>query len=140
MTYPDASTDSLALIRQMLADTPEDSLTRRRVRRLLNELDEQATFLRAMTEGRNLCQERVRELEREVAQCQEACKAMQEGKPLGPVVGAQVIVNQQIEISRLRAALALILPMAKGYAHANRVGRNDEYIQQAEHVLGGTQT
>ena len=32
-------------------------------------------------------------------------------------------------------ALTLVLPMAKGYAHAHRVGSNEAYVEQAESVL-----
>jgi len=37
-----------------------------------------------------------------------------------------------LEIERLRDALRLILPMAKGYAHQNPVGSNQDYVSQAE--------
>ncbi len=39
------------------------------------------------------------------------------------------------EIERLRAGLALILPMAKGYAAAHRVGSNARYVKHAEALL-----
>lgn len=39
------------------------------------------------------------------------------------------------EIEELRDALALILPLAKGYAYVNQVGSNTAYIKQAEKLL-----
>lgn len=35
----------------------------------------------------------------------------------------------------LKEALELILPMARGYAHQNRVGNNLAFIQRAEEAL-----
>lgn len=35
----------------------------------------------------------------------------------------------------LREALELIIPLAKGYAHAHPVGSNERYVQQAVEVL-----
>ncbi len=43
----------------------------------------------------------------------------------------------QAERNALKDALALVLPMAKGYAHLNRVGRNAEFIERANAVLAG---
>jgi len=40
-----------------------------------------------------------------------------------------------VENRRLREALQLILPMAKGYAAAHPVGGNKEYIRDAEVAL-----
>lgn len=39
------------------------------------------------------------------------------------------------EVDACRDALALILPLAKGYAAANRVGSNQAYIEQVEKLL-----
>jgi hypothetical protein len=39
------------------------------------------------------------------------------------------------ECDRLAEALRLILPLAKGYAAANDVGSNQEYVRAAEAVL-----
>lgn len=36
---------------------------------------------------------------------------------------------------KLAKALGLILPLAKGYAHQNRVGSNQAYIENAEAAL-----
>lgn len=41
------------------------------------------------------------------------------------------------EAERYRDLLALILPMAKGYAYANQVGSNMKYIEAAEKALSG---
>ncbi|MGV2099013.1 hypothetical protein [Rhizobium sp. 21-4511-3d] len=41
------------------------------------------------------------------------------------------------EIAKLREALELILPLAKGYAATNNVGNNGAYIAQAEAALEG---
>ena len=43
--------------------------------------------------------------------------------------------RHRAECERLRNALALILPMAKGYAHAHPVGSNLKYIKTAELLL-----
>jgi hypothetical protein len=40
-----------------------------------------------------------------------------------------------IKLQRLADALALILPMAKAYAHADKVGNNLAFIQSAEEAL-----
>ncbi len=42
------------------------------------------------------------------------------------------------ECERLLHALALVLPMAKGYAAKNKVGSNQEYITNAEDILAET--
>ncbi len=41
----------------------------------------------------------------------------------------------QRKAGELKDALIWVLPMAKGYAHANRVGRNAEIIANAEAVI-----
>ena len=55
----------------------------------------------------DLCHDadRAEELEKELAQCMEALTAARKGQPLGPIVGAQTIINQQREIADLRAKL-----------------------------------
>lgn len=45
-------------------------------------------------------------LTHELTQTNEACAALREGKPLGPIIGAQTILNQAKEIERLKAQLA----------------------------------
>ena len=50
--------------------------------------------------------ERIAELERDLRHAQEATQALSDGKPLGPVVGAQIIFNQQERIRQLEAQLA----------------------------------
>ena len=48
---------------------------------------------------------------------------------------------QQLEaIKLLRAKLILVLPMAKGYAHANPVGSNGAMIAAAERALEDTES
>jgi len=42
------------------------------------------------------------------------------------------IPELRAEVERLREALQLILPMAKGYARAHPVGSNQKYIEEAE--------
>ena len=49
--------------------------------------------------------DRAGEMEKELAQCMEALTAARKGQPLGPVVGAQTIINQQREIADLRDQL-----------------------------------
>lgn len=44
----------------------------------------------------------IKRLTVELAQANEACAALREGKPLGPVIGAQTILNQAREIERLQ--------------------------------------
>jgi len=44
------------------------------------------------------------------------------------------MMQQNIE-EELHDALVLILPMAKGYAHANQVGGNMKKIQRAESII-----
>ena len=39
------------------------------------------------------------------------------------------------ELERLQEALRLILPLAKGYAHAHPVGSNQEYVNDARAIL-----
>lgn len=46
--------------------------------------------------------------------------------------GAQPVIKR---INELTDALALILPLAKGYAAAHQVGSNAEYVSQAEAIL-----
>ena len=48
----------------------------------------------------------VAELERQLAEATEAVTALSKGKPLGPVVGAQTIINQQAHIKKIEAQLA----------------------------------
>lgn len=48
----------------------------------------------------------IERLTHELTQANEACAALREGKPLGPVIGAQTILNQAKEIERLQAQLA----------------------------------
>ena len=43
---------------------------------------------------------------RDLRQCHEARQALQEGKPLGPVVGAHIILNQQQRVDELETQLA----------------------------------
>jgi hypothetical protein len=39
------------------------------------------------------------------------------------------------EVRELRESLALVLPMAKGYARANPIGNNAVFIEQADAAL-----
>lgn len=48
---------------------------------------------------------------------------------------AELVSEAADEVDRLRSALRLILPIAKGYASDHRVGSNAEYCQYAESVL-----
>jgi predicted RNase H-like nuclease (RuvC/YqgF family) len=48
------------------------------------------------------------QLKHELSQANEACAALREDKPLGPVIGAQTILNQAKEIERLKAELATV--------------------------------
>ncbi len=45
------------------------------------------------------------------------------------------IERNRVAIAELVEALILILPMAKGYASANRVGNNDEHINAARAAI-----
>lgn len=51
------------------------------------------------------------------------------------VVGPKLVEEREA----LRDMLVLILPLAKGYAAANRVGSNAEYVQAADDLLAHTQ-
>lgn len=51
------------------------------------------------------------------------------------VVGPKLVEEREA----LRDMLVLILPLAKGYAAANRVGSNADYIQAADDLLAATQ-
>jgi hypothetical protein len=45
------------------------------------------------------------------------------------------ITELEKEVERLREALSLVLPMAKGYAHRNPVGSNQKYCDIATALL-----
>lgn len=53
----------------------------------------------------------VAEKDREIKQANEAIKTLAAGEPLGPLIGAQTIVNQSMEIKRLREALLRMVKM-----------------------------
>ena len=50
---------------------------------------------------------------------------------------AKALVELEAELARVMGALELVLPMARGYAAANRVGSNAAYISLAEAALAG---
>ena len=52
---------------------------------------------------RDIC---IADLKRQLAEATEAVTALSKGKPLGPVVGAQTIINQQAHIKKIEAQLA----------------------------------
>lgn len=61
---------------------------------------------KAEAEQRALIEQQRQEIERlthELIQANEACAALRDGKPLGPVIGAQTIVNQAKRIAELEA-------------------------------------
>ena len=45
------------------------------------------------------------------------------------------LTRLRAEVEKLRNHLRTIIPMAKGYAHANPVGNNWKFIEQAEAAL-----
>jgi len=59
------------------------------------------------------------------------CKSC--GERLPPDPGLQHVMVERI--SRLKTALELVLPLAKGYAADHRVESNDRYCQIAEQAL-----
>mgnify|MGYP001412456996 CR=1 FL=1 len=60
------------------------------------------------------------DLLRAIGQLQEQIQALREGKPLGPVLGAQTILNQGTRIEQLEAALPRI--WAHGYERGHSAG------------------
>ena len=59
--------------------------------------------LHKMLSGHDVAQRaEIERLTHELHQSNEACVALREGKPLGPIIGAQTILNQAKEIARLR--------------------------------------
>jgi hypothetical protein len=53
-------------------------------------------------------------------------------KPVTGEIEGQLEADLLARISELEHSLNLILPMAKGYAHKNPVGRNLEIVEHAE--------
>ena len=52
-----------------------------------------------------------------------------------PITGARLAMLLKNQRDKVADALRLILPMAKGYAHAHQVGSNAAYIEDAEKAL-----
>lgn len=70
----------------------------------------------------------------------EAVKQRVRDSKIGYDWQAQQAINWKYHADRLRGALILVLPMAKGYAHLNNLGNNRKFIQDAERVLKETPT
>ena len=83
-----------------------------------------SSYMRLMVdEVLDLCHDAAlaRELEIEFGQCRGALNAARSGLPIGPIVGAQTIINQQRELADLRAELGVAHDMARKSESDNEV-------------------
>lgn len=68
---------------------------------------------------------RIAELERDNAHANEAVQALREGKPLGPVVGSQMIRDMAVRIAELEREKAGLIAVAKSWEEQRDAARRE---------------